>query len=65
MTMIDPNELTGSGSSAPRRESGQDGDTLRTPRPFGDVDDVLLEIPRARKDDPPMRDWWIDDEEDD
>jgi hypothetical protein len=63
--MIDPNEMSSSGPSAPRRESGQDGETLRTPRPFGDVDDILQELPRARDDDPPMRDWWMDEEDED
>jgi hypothetical protein len=65
MTMFDPNELNGSGPSAPRRESGRDGETIWTPRPYSDVEDILHDIPRARDDDPPLRDWWIDDEDED
>lgn len=32
-----------------------------TDRPYGDAGN-LYEIPRVRSDDPPMRNWWIDDD---
>jgi hypothetical protein len=60
--MIDPNELTSAGPELPpeRRDHGGTGETNQ--RPFGDTG-MLYEIPRPRPEDPPMRDWWIVDEE--
>jgi hypothetical protein len=59
--MIDPNEMNSAGpeSRSERRDRGGNGENQ--PRPFGDVE-ILYEIPRARPEDPPMRDWWIDEE---
>ena len=63
MTIFDPNELSSSDPDSPssRRGNGQNGESDRTPRPFGDIDN-LFEIPRVQPDDPPLREWWIDDE---
>lgn len=61
MTMIDPNEvvLSRPDPSFERRESGH-RDTS-PPRPYSDTGN-LYEIPPVRPDDPPLREWWIDDE---
>jgi hypothetical protein len=64
--MIDPNELNSAGteSSSERRDRGGNGETNQAPRPFGDSR-YLYEIPRPRPEDPPLRDWWIDEESSD
>ncbi len=64
MTEHDPNEMNSSGRDAnpDRREDGQGPDGIQPAhRPYGDAGN-LYEIPRVRPDDPPMRNWWVDDE---
>lgn len=66
MNEHDPDEMNAPSSQASpneRPDSGQNGETDQAPsdRPYGDAGN-LYEIPRIRPDDPPMRNWWIDDE---
>jgi hypothetical protein len=64
MADIEPNELNMAGpdSRNERRDNAQNPDTNQSvDRPYGDAGN-LYEIPRVRSDDPPMRNWWIDDE---
>lgn len=65
MAEIDPNEITATGPDSPhdRRDNGRNSETNRpTQYPYGDTGN-LYEIPRIRPEDPPMRKWWIDDEQ--
>ncbi len=64
MMMIDQNALNSAGSKArhKRRDNGDDGVTNQSPRPFGDAGN-LNEIPRPRPEDPPLRKWWVVDDE--
>lgn len=60
MSEHDPNEINSAGSRGPN--GPRDGDSNPSAeRPYGDAGN-LYEIPRVRPDDPPMRQWWIDDE---
>lgn len=64
MSEHDPNEISNAGSGNPGdpRDSGRNSKSDRPgDRPYGDAGS-LYEIPRIRPDDPPMRNWWIDDE---
>jgi len=66
MTMIDhdPNEIeaTGPDSRDDGRNNGQNTETNQpVDRPYSDASN-LYEIPRVRSDDPPLRNWWTDDE---
>jgi hypothetical protein len=58
--MIDPNEVNSTGPK--RRENAENSETNPARRPFCDVR-YLYEIPHPRPEDPPMRDWWIVDDE--
>jgi hypothetical protein len=61
--MIDPNELSSAGteSFSERRDHRENGEANQVPRPFGDSR-YLYEIPHPRPEDPPLRDWWIDED---
>jgi len=62
MSEHDPNELNNAssrGANVPQDERNPDANP--SDRPYGDAGN-LYEIPRIRPDDPPMRQWWIDDE---
>ena len=63
MTDMDPNdvEMSDAGSQSEWRDNGQSS-TGRGERPYGNAGN-LYEIPRVRPDDPPKRDWWMDDDE--
>lgn len=46
----------------PADRAGETSDERRpAQQPFGDANN-LNEIPRPRPEDPPYRDWWIDDD---
>ena len=69
MSMIehDPNdiEVSGPDSQNEGRHSGQDSNSnQRIDRPYSDAGN-LYEIPRVRSDDPPMREWWTDEPQQD
>jgi hypothetical protein len=59
VTENDPNEIS---ANAPNesQDSGANGNRPAA-GPYADAGN-LYEIPRVRQDDPPMRNWWIDDE---
>lgn len=61
--MIDPNDIETSGSRNERSgDNGSNADMNQSnDRPYGDAGN-LYEIPRTRPEDPPMRQWWTDDE---
>lgn len=64
MSEHDPNEMNNAGSRSPNglQDGGRNPETNQSvDRPYGDAGN-LYEIPRVRPDDPPMRQWWIDDE---
>ncbi len=62
--MIEPNELNSADPEEryERRDNGKNGETNQSPRPFGDAG-ILNEIPPPRPEDPPLRKWWVVDDE--
>lgn len=64
MNENDLNEFNASAPPSPneRPEGNQNSETNQpAERPYGDAGN-LYEIPGVRPDDPPMRNWWTDDE---
>lgn len=56
----DPNEINANSPAEPR-DNGPNPGFDNNDRPYGDAGN-LYEIPRVRSDDPPLRNWWTDDE---
>jgi hypothetical protein len=60
--MTERNELDASGPGLSMGRRGQNrNERNESRRPYADIEN-LYEIPPVRADDPPLRDWWIDDE---
>ncbi len=59
--MIDPNEMNSAGPES-RSERRENGESNQAPRPFRDSR-YLYELPHPRPEDPPMREWWVVDDE--
>lgn len=60
--MIESNELNSAGREGHyKRRGGESSDTNPSPRPFSDSGN-LYDIPRPHPEDPPLRHWWVDDE---
>lgn len=67
MMKHDPNEIQATAPEAPNggRDDSRNSEVNQpVERPYGDAGS-LYEIPHVRPDDPPMRRWWIDDEQQD